>query len=306
MFYRRPESMEKALEKRLFDRAGSKFADTKLDNLIEHFETLTNRATEITDISSGFKDLDSVTGGFQNGNLIIIAGRPGMGKTSLAINIALNYAFIYGKKVAILELEISAKNLISKMTSVLSRVEIEKIVKESFDSKEEQDIVSEAMNKLKQAPIYIYETSLLTYTDIEAKIRKFKKEKGIDLLIIDYLQLMESENSSISNNQQFSRILQSLKILAEELNIPVIALSQIDKAVENRKNKRPTLADLSKFGRIEQYADIIMLLYRDEMYNKNTKEKGMVEINIVNKSKHLGIAKLELESKTASFVDISN
>lgn len=308
MLYKTSENMEEILKNegnKIFDIGGSKIADIKSNDFIEHLKMSSIMENGVIGIPSGFRDLDNVTGGFQNGSFIIIAGRPGMGKTSLAINIALNSALVYGKKVAIFELEVSAKNLISRMASVLLKVEVEKIVKNSFDSKEEQDKVSEAIKKLKRVPIYIDETPLLTFTDIRAKVRELKK-KGVDMIIIDYLQLMECENSNITKTQQLSKVLQTLKMLAEELNIPVIALSQINKAVESRKNKRPTLADLNKIGSVEQYADLIMLLYRDEIYNKNTKEKRIVEINIINKGKHFGTAKLEFESKTTSFMDLSN
>jgi len=266
----------------------------------------TNRKAKIIGIPSGLKDLDNITGGFKDGSLIVVAGRPCMGKTTLAISIALNSAFVYEKKVAIFELEASAMSLILRMASTLSKVELGRIMKDSFGNKEEQDKVPKTINKLRRAPIYIDETPILTYAGMEAKIRKLKKEKGIDILIIDYLQLVEGEDSSMTNIQQCSKVLQSLKVLAKELNILVVVLSQINRMVENRKNKRPILTDLKKINRIEQYADIIILLYRDEIYNKNTKEKGIVEINIVNKSRHLGTAKLKFESKTASFVDISN
>ncbi len=308
MLYKISESMEEILKNEgneIFDIGGSNVVNIKSNDFIEHLEMSSIMENGITGIPSGFRNLDNVMSGFQNGSLIIIAGRPGMGKTGLAINIALNSALIYAKRIAIFELEVSAKNLISRMASVLSGVEIEKIVKNSFDSKEEQDKVSEAIKKLKQVPIYIDETPLLRFTDIRAKVRGLKK-KGVDMIIIDYLQLMEDENSSINKTQQLSKVLQSLKMLAEELNVPVIALSQIDREIENRENKRPTLADLSKIGGIEQYADIVMLLYRDEIYNKNTKEKGIVEINIVNKDNHFGTAKLEFKSKIMSFMNISN
>ncbi len=308
MLYKISESMEEILKNegnKIFDIGDSKIADIKSNDFIEHFKMSSIMKKGITGIPSGFRDLDNVMGGFQNGSFIIIAGRPGMGKTSLAINIALNSALIYAKRIAIFELEVSAKNLISRMASMLSKVEIEKVMKNSFDSKEEQDKVSEVIKKLKQVPIYIDETPLLTFTDIRAKIRELKK-KGVDMIIIDYLQLIEDENSNTNRAQQLSKILQSLKMLTEELNITVIALSQIDREIENRENKRPTLADLSKISGVEQYADIVMLLYRDEVYSKNTKEKGIVEINIINKGKHFGTAKLEFESKTMSFMDLSN
>ena len=310
MCYDEPEDIEEVLnmaEKRLFEIVSNKSIRYKStgdlsDEIMEYLEALKNRKTIITGVPSGFKDLDNMTNGFQNGDLIIIAGRPGMGKTSLAINIALNAALDYGKKVGIFTLEVSAIQVVLKMVAAVSNVDLKKLRTGFFDSNDEWDRVVKAIDKLKYAPIYIDETSLLTSIDIRTKARKLKMEKDIDLLIIDYLQLIEGRNSSVNRVQQISEISRSLKILAKELGIPIIALSQLNRAVENREDKRPTPADLRESGSIEQDADIIMLLYRDEVYNKNTSEKGVAEINIAKqRNGPQGVVKLQFESRIASF-----
>ena len=311
--YEEPEDIEEVLniaEKRLFDIVSSKAiryrsAEELSDDLIEYLESLKNRKTVITGVPSGFKDLDSMTNGFQEGDLIVIAGRPGMGKTSLAVNIALNASLNYGRKIGIFTLEMSARQLALKMIASLSGVDMRKL-RTGFFEGGEWDMVVRAIDKLKNAKIYIDETSLLTSIDIRTKARKLKMEKDIDLLIIDYLQLIEGKSSSVNRTQQISEISRSLKILAKELNIPVIALSQLNRAVESREDKRPTPADLRESGSIEQDADIIMLLYRDEVYNKNTKEGGVAEINIAKqRNGPQGVVKLQFESRIATFRDLT-
>ncbi len=311
--YEEPEDIEEVLniaEKRLFDIVSSKAiryrsAEELSDDLIEYLESLKNRKTVITGVPSGFKDLDSMTNGFQEGDLIVIAGRPGMGKTSLVVNIALNASLNYGRKIGIFTLEMSARQLALKMIASLSDVDMRKL-RTGFFEGGEWDMVVRAIDKLKNAKIYIDETSLLTSIDIRTKARKLKMEKDIDLLIIDYLQLIEGKSSSVNRTQQISEISRSLKILAKELNIPVIALSQLNRAVESREDKRPTPADLRESGSIEQDADIIMLLYRDEVYNKNTKEGGVAEINIAKqRNGPQGVVKLQFESRIATFRDLT-
>ncbi len=311
--YEEPEDIEEVLniaEKRLFDIVSSKAiryrsAEELSDDLIEYLESLKNRKTVITGVPSGFKDLDSMTNGFQDGDLIVIAGRPGMGKTSLAVNIALNSSLSYGKKIGIFTLEMSARQLALKMIASLSGVDMRKL-RTGFFEGGEWDMVVKSIDKLKNAKIYIDETSLLTSIDIRTKARKLKMEKDIDMLIIDYLQLIEGKSSSVNRTQQISEISRSLKILAKELNIPVIALSQLNRAVESREDKRPTPADLRESGSIEQDADIIMLLYRDEVYNKNTKDSGVAEINIAKqRNGPQGVVRLQFESRIATFRDLT-
>ncbi len=308
--YDEPEDIEEVLnmaEKRLFEIVSSKSMRYKStgelsDEIMEYLEALKNRKTIITGVPSGFKDLDNITNGFQDGDLIVIAGRPGMGKTSLAINIALNAALNYDKKVGIFTLEVPVLQVVLKMICSISKVDMKKLRIGFFENNDEWDSVVKAIDKLKYAPIFIDETSLLTSIDIRTKARKLKMEKDIDLLIIDYLQLISGRNSSVNRVQQISEISRALKILAKELSIPIIALSQLNRAVENREDKRPTPADLRESGSIEQDADIIMLLYRDEVYNKNTTEHGVAEINIAkHRNGPQGVVRLQFENKIASF-----
>lgn len=311
--YEEPEDIEEVLniaEKRLFDIVSSKslrYRSTEelSEDIMVYLESLKNRKTIITGVPSGFKDLDGMTNGFQEGDLIVIAGRPGMGKTSLAVNIALNASLDYEKKVGIFTLEVSARQLVLKMIASLSNVDMRKL-RTGFFERDDWDRVVKAIDKLKNAKIYVDETSLLTSIDIRTKARKLKMEKDIDILIIDYLQLIEGKSASANRTQQISEISRSLKILAKELNIPVLALSQLNRAVESREDKRPTPADLRESGSIEQDADIIMLLYRDEVYNKNTTEKGVAEVNIAKqRNGPQGVIKLQFESRIATFRDLS-
>ncbi len=313
MCYEEPEDIEDVLniaEKRLFEIVESRstrYRSTEelSEDVMEYLEALKKRKMVITGVPSGFKDLDSYTNGFQEGDLIIIAGRPSMGKTSLALNIALNAALDYDKSVGIFSLEMSSRQLVLKMIASLSNVELKKL-RTGFFEANEWDKAVKAIDKLKNARIYIDDASLLTSIDIRTKARKLKMEKDIDMLIIDYLQLIEGKNPAVNRTQQISEISRSLKILAKELSIPVVALSQLNRAVESREDKRPTPADLRESGSIEQDADIIMFVYRDEYYHKNTKEPGVAEI-IIAKQRNgpQGTVKLQFEGRIASFRNLT-
>ncbi|WP_025209197.1 replicative DNA helicase [Hippea sp. KM1] len=314
MCYEEPEDIEDVLniaEKRLFEVVSNrstkyKSSEEASEDMLEFLSRLKERKSIITGIPSGFIDLDKMTNGFQEGDLIIVAGRPGMGKTSFALSIALNAALDYQKSVGIFSLEMSVRQLLLRMISSMSRVEMGKL-RTGFFENDEWDRVVKTLDRLKYARIYMDDSSLLSSIDIRTKARKMKMEKNIDLLIVDYLQLIEGQSQITNRTQQISEISRSLKILAKELEIPVIALSQLNRAVESREDKRPTPADLRESGSIEQDADLVIFIYRDEVYNKNSPDKGKAEIIIAkHRNGPQGTIKLQFEGKLAAFRNLQD
>ncbi len=309
--YEEPEEIDDILnlaEKKIFEISSKKSnkylaVDEMTDETLEYIEALRKRQTVLTGIPSGFNDLDRMTNGFQNGDLIIIAGRPSMGKTAFALSAAMNAAVEHSKKIGIFNLEMTARQLVLRMLSFLSGIGVSSL-RTGFINNEEMDRVVSALDKLKKVRIYIDDTSFLTVADIRTKARKMKIEKDIDMLVIDYLQLIQGAGSSSQNRtQEISEISRSLKILAKELDIPIISLSQLNRAVESRDDKRPMMADLRESGAIEQDADVIMFIYRDEVYNRNKEEnKGKAEI-IIGKQRNgpIGTIELQFEKKIAAF-----
>ncbi len=301
--YEEPEDIEDVLnlaEKKIFEISSKKTnryiaVDEMTDETLEYIEALRKRQTVLTGVPSGFNDLDRMTNGFQNGDLIIIAGRPSMGKTAFVLNAALNAAIEHSKRIGIFNLEMTAKQLVLRMISSLSGIAVSSL-RTGFVKNDEMDRVVSSLDKLKKIKFYIDDTSFLTVADIRTKARKMKMEKDINLLIIDYLQLIQGMGSNQRNRtQEISEISRSLKILAKELDIPIIALSQLNRAVESRDDKRPMMADLRESGAIEQDADLIMFIYRDEVYNRNKDDnKGKAEI-IIGKQRNGPIGNVELQ-----------
>lgn len=246
----------------------------------EMIEHLYDRKEAITGIPSGFVDLDALTTGFQPGDLIVIGGRPSMGKTALGLNIARHVGIEIREPVAIFSLEMSKEQLAMRMLCSEALVDSNS-VRKGFIKKEDWHKLTSAAGKLAEAPIFIDDSSSTTVLEMRAKARRLKMEHGgLSLVIVDYLQLMRSRGGFERREQEISEISRSLKALAKELRVPVIALSQLNRAVEQRTIKKPTLADLRESGAIEQDADVIIFLYRDEVYNKDTREKGIAEVNI--------------------------
>ncbi len=309
--YEEPENLEEVInisEKKIFDISSKKTSrytavEDMAEETVKFLEALRKRQNILTGVPSGFNDLDRMTNGFQKGDLIIIAGRPGMGKTALAINAAVNAAVEYSKSIGIFSLEMTTQQIILRMLSSLSGVGVYNL-RTGFLNNEQWNRVIVALDKLKKVNIYIDDASLVTAADIRTKARKMKMERNIDMLIIDYLQLMHGRSSGFQNRvQEVSEISRSLKILAKELNIPIVALSQLNRGVELRDNKRPMVADLRESGSIEQDADVIILIYRDEVYNKNKKDnKGKAEI-IIGKQRNgpQGSIYLQFEKEIATF-----
>ncbi len=252
------------------------------DVLVDAFtklEELYNKKTNVTGVPTGFTDLDNKTSGFQPSNLILIAARPAMGKSAFVLNIAQNAAIKSNVGVAIFSLEMSKEELVNRMLCSEAMVDSSKI---RTGKMEEEDWVklAKALGPLSEAPIYIDDTPGLSTMELRAKCRKLKIEKDIGLIIIDYLQLMQGSSRTDNRQQEISEISRGLKILAKELNVPVIALSQLSRAPEARADHRPILSDLRESGSIEQDADIVMFLYRDDYYNEESEKKNVAEVII--------------------------
>ncbi|MEC8996626.1 MAG: replicative DNA helicase [Pseudomonadota bacterium] len=233
---------------------------------------------------TGYKKLDERLGGLQKSDLIVIAGRPSMGKTAFSMNVALNIVLKQEKKVGFFSLEMSAQQIALRMLSTLSTVSMQQIRTGDYESSSDNTkAVTSAITMMQECDFFVDETPSITPMDLRAKARRMKREHGVDLIIIDYLQLMgvtRSRNFDQNRVNEISEITRALKALAKELDIPVIALSQLNRDVEKRNDRRPFLSDLRESGSIEQDADIVMFLYRDEVYNKNAETKNTAEVNI--------------------------
>src|SRR5207253_8739721 len=254
-----------------------------LARVFERIDHLYHRdnPSDVTGVPTGFIDLDRMTAGLQPGDLIIIAGRPSMGKTALALNIAEHVAVDNGLPVAIFSLEMSSTQLAMGMLGPISRVDQHKMRTGRLNDKEWSDL-SEAMGKLHETPIYIDEGGALTALEVRARARRLKRQYSkLGLIVIDYLQLMAASTHGENRATEISEISRSLKAMAKELDVPVVALSQLNRALEQRPNKRPQMADLRESGAIEQDAVIIFSIYRDEVYNPESPEKGTAEVNIL-------------------------
>ena len=264
-------------------KATSGFADLQnvLKDSFRQLETLSARKDPITGLPTGFGDLDRQTAGLQPSDLIIIAGRPSMGKTTLALNIAAHAGMRTGKPIAVFSLEMSKEQLALRMLCAEARVDSAKL-RTGFLAGSDWSLLTTAAGDLSgQASIYIDDTPMQTALDIRAKARRLRSEQGdLGLVIIDYLQLMQGRSRAENRQQEISDITRSLKALARELHVPVVALSQLSRAVEQRRPPKPQLSDLRESGAIEQDADVVALLYRDEVYDEDSDERGVAEVNI--------------------------
>jgi len=274
---------------------------------IRTIEKLYERKTLVTGVPTGFEKLDDLTSGLQKSDLIIIAGRPSMGKTAFALNIARYAALDEAVPVAIFSLEMSKEQLAIRMLSSEAKVDSQKI-RRGFLGEMDWPKLIDAANKLSESAIVVDDTPAITVLEMKAKARRLTAEVGLGLIIIDYLQLMRGSAFKDSREQEISEISRSLKALAKELNVPVIALSQLNRQVETRPNKRPQMADLRESGAIEQDADVIAFIYRDEVYNKSedNPEKGMAEV-IIGKQRNgpTGTVKLAFLEKYTSFENLA-
>jgi replicative DNA helicase len=250
-----------------------------LPEAVDRIDELHQSDGNITGISSGFTEFDKMTAGLQGGDLVIVAGRPSMGKTTFAINIGENAAIGSRKGVAVFSMEMPSQQLAFRMISSLGRVDMSHLRTGNFPD-EDWSRINTAVQLMSEAPIYIDDTPGLSPTEIRARSRRLQREHGLDLIIVDYLQLMQVEGTKENRATEISEISRGLKALAKELNLPVIALSQLNRSVEQRTDKRPVMSDLRESGAIEQDADIIIFIYREEVYNQDTPRKGIADITI--------------------------
>jgi len=266
-------------------------------------ERLYEKKELVTGVPTGFDKLDELTSGLQNAELVIVAGRPSMGKTALALNIAQHASIEAGIPVAIFSLEMAKEQLALRMLASEARVDSQRIRK-GFLGESDWPKLTTAAGRLSDAPIFIDDTAAISVLEMKAKSRRLKAEMGLGLVILDYLQLMRGGGYSDTREQEISEISRSLKALSKELSVPVMALSQLNRKVEDRTNKRPQMADLRESGAIEQDADVIFFLYRDEVYNRSedNPEKGTAEV-IIGKQRNgpVGTVKLTFQEKYTRF-----
>jgi len=274
-------------ERRVFEiaekgaRAGAGFRTLKqiLPEAVDRIDLLHQSDGDITGISTGYNEFDKLTAGLQGGELIIIAGRPSMGKTTLALNIAENAAIGGKVPTAIFSMEMPSQQLAFRMISSLGRVDQTHLRTGRFPD-EDWSRINTAVQLMSEAPIFIDDSAGLSPTEIRARSRRLHREHGLGLIVIDYLQLMHVPGSKENRATEISEISRSLKALAKELSLPVIALSQLNRSVEQRTDKRPVMSDLRESGAIEQDADLIVFIYREEVYNQDTPRKGLADISI--------------------------
>ena len=276
------ESVVDIAEKKIFNIAENRTSKDfePLSDVLERgflqIEKLFNNKGEITGVGSGFTDLDSMTSGFQSGDMILIAARPSMGKTTFALNIAEHAALREHKSVVIFSLEMSKEQLAYKLLCSEANVDMLKLRTGALEDSDWENI-ARATGPLSKAKVYIDDTAGVTVMEMRSKCRRLKLEYGTDLIVIDYLQLMSGGSGTDNRQQEVSEISRSIKALAKEMECPVIALSQLSRAPEQRADHRPMLSDLRESGSIEQDADLVMFLYRDEYYNKETEDKNIGE-----------------------------
>jgi len=266
-------------EKGARGRVGFERIEKFLSSTIDRIEFLKNSEGEITGVPTGFKDFDKYTAGLQPSDLIIIAGRPSMGKTSLAVNIAENAAIDSKITTAIFSMEMPKEQLAFRMISSLGRIDSKKLRDGSFPE-EDWSRINSAIHLMSDAPIYIDDSPALSPTEIRARARRLKRESNLGLIVLDYIQLMQVHGNTENRTTEISEISRSLKALAKELNVPIIALSQLNRSVEQRTDKKPIMSDLRESGALEQDADLIAFIYRDEVYNPDSPRKGIADIKI--------------------------
>ena len=269
-------------------------------------EELAARQGELTGITTGFIDIDNRLSGLQKSDLILLAARPSMGKTALGINIATNAAIKGGASVAIFSLEMSKEQLVQRMISSVAHVDLQKIISGRLNEDEWLKII-DSMGPLSQAKVFIDDTPGISLMEMKAKCRRLKLEKGLDLVLIDYLQLMQLDGSYESRQQEISAISRGLKGLAKEMDCPVLALSQLSRAPELRSDHRPILSDLRESGAIEQDADVVMFLYRDEYYHEDTDKKNIGEVIIAkHRNGPTGTVELVWKKEFTKFLNKEN
>ncbi len=266
-------------EKGARGRSGFRSLKQILPETVDRIDLLHQSEGDITGVSTGFTEFDKLTAGLQAGDLVIVAGRPSMGKTTLAVNIAENAAIGGKVSTAIYSMEMPAQQLAFRMISSLGRVDMKHLRTGRFPD-EDWSRINTAVQLMSDAPIFIDDTAGLSPTEIRARARRLQREHGLGLIVIDYLQLMTVPGNKENRATEISEISRSLKALARELELPIIVLSQLNRSVEQRTDKRPVMSDLRESGAIEQDADLIVFIYREEVYNPDTPKKGLADIAI--------------------------
>jgi replicative DNA helicase len=280
-----------------------------LRSAVERIDELYHRdnPSEVTGIPTGYTDIDRMTSGLQPGDLIIVAGRPSMGKTAFSLNIAEHVALDAGLPVAVFSMEMGAQQLVMRMIGSVGRLDQHKLRIGQLKDDDWQRLTY-ALGKLNEAPFYIDETPALNALELRARARRLMRQCGgkLGLVVVDYLQLMSSSSQGENRATEISEISRSLKALAKELNCPVIALSQLNRSLEQRPNKRPVMSDLRESGAIEQDADVIMFIYRDEVYNPESQDKGKAEI-IIGKQRNgpIGMVPLAFIGENTRFENLA-
>jgi replicative DNA helicase len=277
------------------NRGGFVKLEPLLGRVVERIQELFERGgtSDVTGVPSGFTDLDTKTAGFQEGDLIIIAGRPSMGKTALALNIGQHVAIDMGMPVAVFSMEMGSEQLAMRLLGSVGRIDAHRL-RTGRLTDDDWPRLTEAMERMQSAPMHIDETPALNALELRARARRLAREYGkLGLIVVDYLQLMSASSSGENRATEISEISRSLKALAKELKVPVIALSQLNRTVEQRTDKRPVMSDLRESGAIEQDADVILFIYRDEVYNPDSPDKGIAEI-IIGKQRNGPIGRVQL------------
>jgi replicative DNA helicase len=277
-----------------------------LQAAVGRIEELFNSGGDITGLSTGFKDLDDMTSGLQPSDLVIVAGRPSMGKTSFAMNLVENAVLGQDKPILVFSMEMPADSLVIRMLSSIGRIDQTRIRNGKLEQ-EDWPKLSTAMNKLKDVPLFIDDTAALTPTEVRSRARRvYREQGGLGMIMVDYLQLMQVAGSSEGRTAEISEISRSLKAIAKEFDVPMVALSQLNRSLEQRPNKRPVNSDLRESGAIEQDADVIMFIYRDEVYNEDSPDKGTAEI-IIGKQRNgpIGTCRLAFIGQHTRFENLA-
>ncbi len=277
-----------------------------LESALERIEELFNSGSDITGLSTGFKDLDSMTSGLQSSDLVIVAGRPSMGKTSFAMNMVETAVLAQDKPILVFSMEMPADSLIIRLLSSIGRIDQTRIRNGKLEQ-EDWPKLSTAVTKLKDVPLFIDDTAALTPTEIRSRVRRVYRENGgLGMIMVDYLQLMQVAGSTDNRTAEISEISRSLKAIAKEFDCPMVALSQLNRSLEQRPNKRPVNSDLRESGAIEQDADVILFIYRDEVYNEDSPDKGVAEI-IIGKQRNgpIGTCRLAFIGQHTRFENLA-
>jgi replicative DNA helicase len=306
-----PDLVDRA-EQIVFELAQSRVSTefSHIESLLkESFERITQlyeSGAEITGVASGFRDLDRLTSGFQPGNLVIVAARPSMGKSALGLCIGANLAVRHQVPVALFTLEMSKAEVTQRLMCSEAKVESQRLRNGKLAA-EDWPRLTAACDKLAKAPIYVDDTGSITMMEIRSKARRLKtREPNLGLVIVDYLQLMTSGSTAENRVQEVSQISRSLKVLARDLDVPVLALSQLSRAVEQRHDKRPILSDLRESGSLEQDSDLVAFIYRDDYYNDESDQQGLAEVILAkHRNGPTDMVKLSFLKRYAKFADLA-